>query len=164
MGMPVTLVNNQGREANVVAVSVTFTPAASSHTGLDCVGGAATVVIPNGKGRMLNLLGHNFSYATTTPITTVWTAFLFQSTPTVIADDAPFVIASADGALLLGYVPIPQAVDFTSTWQAIDTILAQPKTLGPLVTDTLTVYLQLTTTATLEAVAHKLVMFFETQL
>jgi hypothetical protein len=148
---------------NLFPVSVTFTPAATSHTALDCVGGAKTFQIPGGTGKMLYLTGLSFSMATTTPVTTVWTAFLFGSTPTVIADDAAFVIAAADGAKLLGYVGIPQTVDFTDVWQQIDSVLAQPKPIGPLVSDTVTVYLQNTSTITLEAVAHKLTLYFELQ-
>ncbi len=148
---------------NLVAVSATFTPAATSHTALDAVGTAVAIKLPHGAGKFVRLASLSFSMATTTPVTTVWTAFLFGSTPTVIADDAPFVIAAADGAKLLGYVAIPQTVDFTDVWQQIDSVLATPKPIGPLVNDTITVYLQNTSTITLEAVAHTLTLYFELQ-
>ena len=142
------------------SASCTFTPAASSHTGLDSVGGAQTMTFPGCAGRIINLRGYTLSLATTTPITTVYTAFLFSSTPTVIADDAAFVIAAADGAKLAGGpVSIIQPVDYTSTWQLASGLIAgQPIEL---VTDTATVYLQLTTTATTEAVAFKLTLYYD---
>lgn len=141
-------------------VDCTFTPAASSHTGLDSIGGAKTVTIAEGAGKFIKLMGYRLSLATTTPITTVYTAFLFKSTPTVIADDAAFVIAAADGAILLGKVAIIQPVDFTSTWQEAEGIIAG-QYIGPLTTDTVTVYLQNTSTVTTEAVAFKLILFYE---
>jgi hypothetical protein len=142
------------------SASCTFTPAASSHTGLDSVGGAQTMTFPGCAGRMISLRYYTLSLATTTPITTVYTAFLFSSTPTVIADDAAFVIAAADGAKLAGGpVAIAQPTDYTSTWQQASALIAgQPIQL---VTDTVTVYLQLTTTATTEAVAFKLTLFYD---
>lgn len=137
-----------------------FTPAASSHTGLDCIGGAKTITIPGGAGKFIKLTGYRLSLATTTPITTVYTAFLFKSTPTVIADDAAFVIAAADGALLLGKVAIIQPVDFTSTWQEAEGIIAG-QVMGPLPTETITVYLQNTSTVTTEAVAFTLTLYYD---
>lgn len=142
------------------SATCTFTPAASSHTGLDSVGGAQTMTFPGCTGRIISLRGYTLSLATTTPITTVYTAFLFNSTPTVIADDAPFVIAAADGAKLAGGpVAIIQPTDYTSTWQMASGLLAGHPI--ELVTDTLTVYLQLTTTATTEAVAFKLTLYYD---
>lgn len=147
--------------SQIISASCTFTPAATSHTALDSIGGAATMTLTDCTGMLVKLMGYSFSIATTTPITTVYTAFLFSSTPTVIADDAAFVIASADGAKLagLGKVAIAQPVDHTSTWQLAEGLIAsQPVQL---VTDTLTVYLQNTTTVTTEAVPFKLTLYFE---
>lgn len=142
------------------SVSCTFTPAASSHTALDCVGGAQTVTFSeNCAGRIISLRGYSLSLATTTPITTTYTAFIFSSTPTVIADDAAFVIAAADGAKLAGKVSIIQPVDYTSTWQLADGLIAgQPIQL---VSDTATIYLQNTSTVTTEAVAFKLTLYYD---
>jgi len=99
------------------SVTCTFTPAASSHTALDCVGGAKTVTFPAAcANRVISLRGYSLSLATTTPITTLYKAFIFSSTPTVIADDAAFVVAAADGAKLAGVVAIAQPADYTSTW------------------------------------------------
>lgn len=143
------------------SVTCSFTPAASSHTALDSIGGAKTITFPaECSGRTIKLIAYRLSLATTTPITTVYTAFLFGSTPTVIADDAPFVIAAADGAKLLGKVDIIQPVDYTSTWQEAQGIIASGFPLE-LVTDTVTVYLQNTSTVTTEAVAFKLTLYYE---
>lgn len=148
-------------KSQIISASCTFTPAATSHTALDSIGGAATMTLTDCSGLTLKLIAYSLSLATTTPITTVYTAYLFSSTPAVIADDAPFVIAAADGAKLagIGKVAIAQPVDHTSTWQLAEGLIAsQPVQL---VTDTLTVYLQNTSTVTTEAVAFKLTLFFE---
>jgi hypothetical protein len=159
--MPINILNPSTSLIERGSVSCTFTPAASSHTGLDSIGGAQTLTFPaECTGRIIMLRGYTLSLATTTPITTVYTAFLFSSTPTVIADDAAFVIAAADGAKLAGGpVAIIQPVDYTSTWQlAAGLIAGQPIEL---VTNVLTAYLQLTTTATTEAVAFKLTLYYD---
>ena len=143
------------------SVNCTWTPAASAHTALDSIGGAATLTFPaECTGRIISLRGYTFSLATTTPITTVYTAFLFSSTPTVIADDAAFVIAAADGAKLAGGpVAIAQPTDYTSTWQLAAALIAgQPIELS---TNVLTAYLQNTSTVTTEAVAFKLTLFYD---
>lgn len=142
------------------SVTCSFTPAATSHTALDCIGGAKTVTFPDVcAGRIISLRGYSLSLATTTPITTVYTAFIFSSTPTVIADDAAFVVAAADGAKLAGKVAIAQPVDHTSTWQLAEGLIAgQPIEL---VTNTATVYLQNTSTVTTEAVAFKLTLYYD---
>ena len=142
--------------------SATYTPAASSHTGLDSVGGAQTMTIPGSAGRIIKLTGYRFSIATTTPVASVFTAFLYNSTPTVVADDDAYAVVAADGpSKFLGIVAIAQPTDFTSTWLESQGLIAGQYI--QMVTDTLTVYLQLTTTATLEAVAHKLTLFYEIQ-
>ena len=140
------------------SVSCTFTPAASSHTGLDCIGGAQTVTFSTAfANRIIMLRGYSLSLATTTPITTTYRAFIFSSTPTVIADDAAFVVAAADGAKLAGTVAIAQPVDYTSTWQLAEGLIAgQPIEL---VGDTATIYLQNISTVTTQAVAFKLTLY-----
>lgn len=141
------------------SVSATYTPAATSHTGLDSIGGAKTMVFTGMSGRLVYLTGYSFSIDTTTPITTVMTAFLYNATPAVIADDAAYAVVSADIAKFMDTVAIAQTVDYTSTAQFISGLIARKPI--QLVTDTATVYLQLTTTATLEAVAHKLTLYYE---
>ena len=142
------------------SVTCTFTPAASSHTALDSVGGAKTVTFPAScANRIISLRGYSLSLATTTPITSTYKAFIFSSTPTVIADDAAFVVAAADGALLAGSVAIIQPVDLTSTWQLAEGLIAgQPIEL---VSTTATIYLQNISTVTTEAVAFKLTLYYD---
>lgn len=142
------------------SASCTFTPAASAHTALDSIGGAQTMTFTGASGRLIHLRGYTLSIATTTPITTVYTAFIFSSTPTVIADDAAFEIAAADGAKLAGGpVAIAQPTDYTSTWQMASGLIAGHPI--QLVTDTATVYLQHTTGVTTEAVAFKLTLYYD---
>lgn len=142
------------------SVSCTFTPAASSHTALDCIGGAQTVTFSTAfANRIISLRGYSLSLATTTPITTTYKAYLFTSTPTVIADDAAFVVAAADGAKLAGTVAIAQPADLGSTWQLAEGLIAgQPIEL---VGNTVTVYLQNVSTVTTEAVAFKLTLYYD---
>jgi len=142
------------------SVTCTFTPAASSHTALDCVGGAKTVTFPAVcANRIISLRGYSLSLATTTPITSIYKAFIFSSTPTVIADDAAFVVAAADGAKLAGVVSIIQPVDYTSTWQLAEGLIAgQPIELS---STTATIYLQNVSTVTTEAVAFKLTLYYD---
>ncbi len=153
---------NRVEIANIGTVNCTFTPAASSHTALDAIGAAATVTIAGGTGKFISIKGNRLSIATTTPTTSVYKAFLFKSTPTVIADDAPMVVATADGPKLLGVVDIIQPVDFISTWQEAQSSHAAPGILiGPLETETITVYLMNISTITTEAVPFKLTLFYD---
>lgn len=156
-------VNGSGQELwKSGLVSATFTPAATSHTALDCVGGAKTIVIPGAANRMIRLTGYRFNMDTTTPITTVWTAYIYNATPAVIADDANYVVVSADNAKFMGTIAIGQCVDFGSTLlEAQGLIASQYIQMGA--TDTLTLYLQNVSTVTMEAVAHKLILFYEIQ-
>lgn len=141
-------------------VSCTFTPAASSHIAFDCIGGAKTVTLSGCADRIIRPTGYRLSLATTTPITTVYTAVLFSSTPSVIADDAPFVISTADGAKVAGYIPIAQPIDYLSTWiEGVGGYTGPPVQMGT--TDILTVYLMNTTTVTTEAVAFNFTLFYD---
>lgn len=145
--------------SKAVAVAATFTPAATSHTGLDSVGGAKTFVVTNSSGKMVKIIGYTFSIDSTTPQTTLWRLFLYNATPAVVADDAAYAVVTADGAKFLGIIDIAATTDFTSTWQQSEANnLTKPIQL---VTDTITAYLQNITTATLEAVAHKVTLIFE---
>lgn len=158
-----TQVNKQGQELwKSGSVALTYTPAATSHTALDCVGGAQTAVIPNGKGRMIKILGFRFTMDTTTPVTTVWTAYIYNATPTVVADDAAYAPVSADNAKFAGTLTVTQPVDFGNTLIEAQVWIAAPQYVQ-LSSDTLTIYLQNVSTVTLEAVAHKLTIFYEVQ-
>ena len=158
-----TQVNSSGQELwRTGSAAVSFTPAASSHTALDCVGGARTLTLPNTAGRMIRLTGYRFTMPTTTPVTTVWTAYLYNATPAVIADDAAYVVVLADQAKFMGTVTIAQVVDFGSTLLESQGALASNPYIQ-MVTDTMTVYLQNITTITTEAIAHTLTLFYEVQ-
>lgn len=140
--------------------SCTWTPAASSHIAFDCIGGAQSLTLPGCAGKIIKPTGYRLSLATTTAITTVYTVILFSVTPTVIADDAPFVIAAADGPKVAGYVPIAQPVDFLSTWiEGVGLYTGNPIQMGT--TDVLTAYLMNATTVTTEAVPFKFTLHYE---
>lgn len=140
--------------------SCTWTPAASSHIAFDSIGGAQTLTLPGCAGKIIKPLGYRLSLATTTAITTVYTVILFKSTPAVIADDAPFVIATADGPKVAGYIPIAQPVDFLSTWiEGTGAYTGTPFEMGT--SDALTAYLSNTTTVTTEAVPFKFTLIYE---
>lgn len=134
-------------------VSASFTPAASSHTALDCVGGAATFTSIGTSGKLLMICGASFSIDTTTPVASAFRLHLFNAAPTVIADDANFNVVSADISKYLGFIDLGIAIDLGSTcqWNEVNGI-AKPVQLS---TANLTGYLQNLSTVTLEAVAHK---------
>ncbi len=157
-------VNSSGLEVwKSGVVSNTYTPAATSHTALDCVGGAKTFVIPGAANRMVKITGYRFNMDTTTPVTTIWTAYMYNATPAVIADDANYTVVSADNAKFQGTIAIIQCVDFASTLLEAQGYFAAPQVIQMGATDTLTIYLQNVSTVTLEAVAHKLILFYEIQ-
>lgn len=156
-------INSSGQECyRNNSASVSFTPAATSHTAGDAVGAAATMTLPYAAGRFIRLTGYRFQMPTTTPVTTVWTAYLYNAAPTVIADDAAFNIASTDQTKFLGTVSIAQVVDFTSTYLESQGALTQPYIQVP-ASGQLTVYLSNVSTVTLEAIAHTLILFYEVQ-
>lgn len=141
------------------AVSATWTPAASSHTALDSVGGAQTFTGVGQSGTMVRIIGATFSIDTTTPVASAFRLHLYNATPAVIADDATYVVVTADGAKYLGYIDLGTAVDLGSTWQFVSQDgLSKPILL---VDTTIVAYLQNLTTVTLEAVAHKVTLFTE---
>ncbi len=156
-------VNSSGQELwRSGSANNTYTPAATSHTALDCVGGAKTFVLNGAAGRMVKITGARLSLDSTTPVTTIWTAYMYTSTPAVVADDAAYAVVTADGARFAGTLAIPQQVDFTSTWIEAQTFFTVGQYVQ-MVTDTLTIYLQNVSTVTMEAVAHKLTIYYEIQ-
>lgn len=156
-------VNSSGLECyRNGSASVSFTPAATSHTALDAVGAAQTMTLPHAAGRIIKLTGYRFQMPTTTPVTTVWTLYLYNVAPTVIADDAAFNIAAADQTKYLGSVTMAQVVDFTSTYLESQGALNQPYIQVPS-TGQLICYLSNVSTVTLEAIAHTAILFYEVQ-
>lgn len=133
-------------------VSAAFTPAASSHTAKDVVGGAVTFTGLGISGKSVMICGATFSIATTTPVASAFRLHLFNEAPTVIADDAAFTLATADIGKYLGWIDLgtPFDLDSTAQWQQQDG-LAKPIKLT---TADAIGYLQNLTTVTLEAVAH----------
>lgn len=137
--------------------AATFTPAATSHTALDCVGGAATFSTVGTSGKLVMLCGASFSIDTTTPVASAFRLHLFNAAPTVIADDANFNVVSADIGKYLGFIDLGTAIDLGSTCQWIEVNgLAKPVQLT---TANIVGYLQNIATVTLEAVAHKVTLF-----
>lgn len=153
----------QSTGEGIRSASCTWTPAASSHTAGDSVGGAKTLTLPQMADRMIKIVGYTFSMDTTTPVTSVYTVHLYNSTPAVIADDSPYAVVTADGSKYQGIQAIAQPVDYTSTWQHIEA-WGLSKSVQMADTDVLTAYLVNGTTGTYEAVAHKLTLFYEAQL
>lgn len=141
---------------SVPAVAATFTPAATSHTAKDVVGGAATFTSVGESGKMLMIAGATMSIATTTPTVTAWRLHLFNAAPTVIADDAAFTLASTDIDKYLGYIDLGTPVDLDSTaqWAQVDGLI-KPVLLT---TANIVGYLVNLSTVTLEAVAHKVTL------
>lgn len=133
--------------------TVTFTPAAASHTAGDSNGvaqefdfGAAAT------GRSLMITSASMMIAGGTVEVTAWRLYLFSATPpSALADDAAFVLASGDRASFLGYVDIGTAVDLVDTqWVETHQINKQLK----LTTGSVFGYLVNLTTLTPAAVAH----------
>lgn len=137
-------------------VAASFTPAATSHTAKDVVGGAVTFTGLGISGKSLMICGATFSIATTTPVASAFRLHLFNAAPTVIADDAAFTLASTDIAKYLGWIDLGTAFDLDSTaqWMQQDG-LAKPIKLT---TADAIGYLQNLTTVTLEAVAHQVIL------
>lgn len=137
-------------------VAAAFTPAATSHTAKDVVGGAVTFTGLGTSGKSLMICGATFSIATTTPVASNFRLHLFNAAPTVIADDAAFTLASADIGKYLGWIDLGTAFDLDSTAQWNQQFgLAMPVKL---VTADVIGYLQNLTTVTLEAVAHQVIL------
>ncbi len=138
-------------------VSATFTPAASSHTGKDVVGGAQTFAAVGVAGRQVLIIGTTFSLATTTPVASEFKLHLFNAAPTVIADDAAFTLATVDIPKYLGAISLGTPADLDSTAQWIENndirkpiLLASADVIG---------YLQNITTASREANAAQVTRF-----
>lgn len=104
------------------AGSAAFTPAATSHTGGDVVGGAKEFVLldsrgaPPAPGSTMTIQSASMLIAGGTQETTAWTLHLYSVTPpSAIADDAAFDIPSGDRASYLGNIALSQVVDHGSS-------------------------------------------------
>ncbi len=144
--------------SSAYSASAAFTPAAASHTAGDSVGVATEFAFTSkggGKpetGMGLMITSASLMIADATAAVTAWRLYLFSVTPpSALADDAAFVLASADRASFLGYVDIGTAVDLTdSQWVETHSINKQIKLSGTSVFG----YLVNLTTLTPAAVAH----------
>lgn len=95
-----------------------FTPAATSHTAGDVVGGAKEFKgLAQQNNSSIQIASASLLIATATaPVTTTWRVYLYSVTPpSATADDAAFDLVSGDRASFIGSVDIAQAVDFGST-------------------------------------------------
>lgn len=144
--------------SSAYSASAAFTPAATSHTAGDSVGVATEFVFANMIGTNpqpragLMITSASLMIADATAAVTAWRLYLFGVTPpSALADDAAFVLASADRASFLGYVDLGTAVDLTDTqWVETNSINKQLKLTGTSVFG----YLVNLTTLTPAAVAH----------
>lgn len=111
---PVSLVQIYGWPAYSAAAS--FTPAASSHTAGDVVGGAQEFALGAPSGALLRIVNATMLVAGGTNETSTWRLYLFSVTPpSAAADDAAYVLPSGDRASFLGYFDFAQLVDVGDT-------------------------------------------------
>lgn len=134
----------------------TFTPAATSHTAGDVVGGAQTLTLagtaPAGEVTLTSL---QFEIDVGTPEGGDHTLELYNVTPpSAIADDAAFDIASGDRTAHLCSITIPTPVDKGSTQKLSINGINEQITLAT--AGVLCAYLVQTATGTITAVARKI--------
>ena len=131
-----------------------FTPAATSHTAADVVGGAKEFKgMSQSNSSGVQIVSASLLIATATaPVTTTWRVYLYNVTPpSAVADDGAFDLVSGDRASFIGYVDIAQAVDFGSSNYIQSDNLNKSIRLG---SRSAFGYLVNLATVTLEAVAH----------
>ncbi len=146
--VPVTLPSDASATA-----SVTFTPAASSHTAGDCVGAAGNFATLGISGSRIMITSATLYIDNTAALATAWRVHLYNVTPSsAIADDAAWDFADADVAQYLGSFDLPStATDIgTNQWAQADGINKQVKMSGT----GLFGYLQNLSTVTTTATAH----------
>lgn len=94
----------------VAPVSGSFTPAATSHTAGDSVGGAVTFTALTRSAKPAMLAGYSFVVNSSTVPTSAFTLWIFNSAPTVVADDAAFGVLSADRTKFVDKIDIATPV------------------------------------------------------
>ena len=98
------------------SASAAFTPAAAEHVAGDVHGGAGTFALGAPAGCVFEIQSVSMMIAGGTVETTVWTLHLFTVTPpSAIADDGAFALPSGDRASYVGFITIPQVVDYGDT-------------------------------------------------
>jgi hypothetical protein len=133
--------------------SVTFTPAAASHTAGDANGAAGTFSdMCDENGGHIMITSATLSIASATAEATAWRLYLFSVTPpSALADDAAFALATADLAVFLGQIDLGTAVDLVDNqWVEVHGINKHIK----LTSNNIYAYLVNLTTVTPAAVAH----------
>lgn len=100
------------------SAAAAFTPAAASHVAGDCHGAAQEFALGAPAGCVFEIQSVSMLIAGATIETTAWALHLYSVTPpSALADDAAFDIPSGDRASYLGFVTIPQVVDYgASLW------------------------------------------------
>lgn len=134
-----------------------FTPAAASHLAGDCNGAAATFALMGPSAGRIIIVSAVLKIASATAEATAWRLYLFNVTPpSALADDAPFVMATADLAVSLGYIDLGTAVDLVDNqFVQVDGINHMVKLAGT----SLFGYLVNLTTLTPAAVAHTVTLY-----
>jgi hypothetical protein len=153
--LPSTLYTSTGTEINFTASSsssATFTPAASSHTAGDVVGGAQEFASMGISASRIMITSASLRIDSATAQATAWTLYLFNITPpSAVADDAAHTLPSGDRASFLDKIALGTAVDEGATqYIKVDGINKQIKLAGTSVFG----YLVNNTTLSTEAVAH----------
>jgi hypothetical protein len=147
------------QHANGFSSVATFTPAATSHTNGDVVGGAQEFSQIGPPGGRVKIIGASLLINNATIETTAWTLHLFDVTPpSAVADDGAFTFAAGDQASYLGAISLAQVVDFGSTL-----FIATDNIFKPVRLNTASVwgYLVNGTTLTPGAVAHVVTLHAE---
>jgi hypothetical protein len=99
-----------------LVATATFTPAASSHTAGDSVGGAKALDFGAISGSTIRIVSATLEIDTATIETTAWTLHLYSVTPpSATADDGAWDLPSGDRASYLGSIAFVQVVDLGST-------------------------------------------------
>jgi uncharacterized protein (DUF2141 family) len=135
-----------------LSASATFTPAASSHTAIDCNGAAGTFALGAVSAGRVMITDASLEIDGATAEATAWRLYLYNVTPpSAYADDAAWDLGSGDRASFLGYVDLGTAVDLGSTqWVQQSGLNRSIKLAGTSVYG----YLVNLTTLTPAAVAH----------
>jgi hypothetical protein len=102
-----------GRAGQINTAQATFTPAATSHTAGDVVGGAQEFKgLSTQTAQGVQIISASLLVTTPTLLTSTWRVYLFNVTPpSALADDAAFLLPAGDLPGFLGYVDIAQLVD-----------------------------------------------------
>lgn len=135
-----------------LSATVTFTPAATSHTAGDSVGVAQELAFNAPTASTIRIISGTLRVNGATIETTAWRLHLFSVTPpSALADDAAFLLAAVDLPSYLGYVDFAQIVDIGDTLFIEATNIQKQITLAG---TSVFGYLVNGTTLTPQAVAH----------